>query len=109
MVKEFNISACGNISKILDKPSKLIKRNLNNTEPEAKIEDYYECPYCGSIFNYGASRCYSCGAPVRKKQKNNCPFIKNKRKVKIFFLSEKKGRIFTFCSRKKIQKFSLRE
>ncbi len=70
MVKEFNISACGNISKILDKPSKLIKRNLNNTEPEAKIEDYYECPYCGSIFNYGASRCYSCGAPVRKKQKN---------------------------------------
>lgn len=67
-VGTFQILAYGNSSRIIDKPSKLIKRDLNNTEPETKIEDFYECPYCGSIFKGAVTRCHSCGAPVKVKK-----------------------------------------
>lgn len=71
-VKIFQILAFGNSSKIIDKPSRLIKRDLNNTEPEVSIDSYYECPYCGSIFNSDdVSRCHSCGAPVKTKKVKN--------------------------------------
>ena len=71
--KTFNILGWKNNSRIIDKPSKLTK--LMVTEPkDVTIDSYYQCEYCGSIFQKSESRCHSCGAPIKKinnKKANN--------------------------------------
>ena len=66
---EFKISAYGDISKIISKPSKLVFKQAK--EENVKVEDYYECPYCKAYLTKNTTKCPSCGAPRRVENQTN--------------------------------------